>query len=279
MAIAEQISSLGVEAEQQLIGGLGSVSGAASEKRKAQEKEQQDKEQQDKDLAVVLTSRIFFKKDGAIDHALVRKHGGFIPEQADVFVPKGETERAMAALGSVESGGNVTGRVRYGAIGPLCPRHVTGKYGDLDGHALGGFQVMAENVEPWAREAGLSGVTPQQFLANPELQKKIVAHQIEKHLAHGHSLKDVASIWHSGRTLESARAHGVGDGINSTVHYADMVAGHYAKLRDSSLASSADLPESRNKPHHAALKAKTVVVADAKKPAANGQNSAMPHVG
>ena len=254
----------------------------------ATSKERADQKEKDEmALAAVLTSRIFFKPDGKIDHELVKKSGGFVPTKSDVFVPQGEVERAMSAIGSVESGGNVTGKVRYGAIGPLCAKHVTGKFtSKVDGHALGAFQVMAENVGAWAKEAGLSGVTPEQFLADPELQKKIVRHQVEKHLAHGYGLKDIASIWHSGRTLERARASGAGDGINSTVHYADMVAGHYSKLGNGTiLASNAAVPENGNKPHHGALKTgevksgQVVVVADAKKSATNDKHFSVPLVG
>ena len=137
----------------------------------------------------------------------------------------------MGAIASLESGGNVTGAIRYDAIGPLCPGHVTGKFSPaVDGHALGGWQVMSDNVGPWAREAGLGNVTPEQFLADPKLQQQIVGFQIQKLESQGYSVQDIASIWQSGRPLAAAAAAGANDGNMSTVRYAQTVQRHYDEL-------------------------------------------------
>ncbi len=72
-------------------------------------------------------------------------------------VPQAQSPFA-GAISKVESGGN------YRAIGP-----------DTGGgnRALGKYQVMASNVGPWSQEVLGRQVTPQEFLATPELQDQI----------------------------------------------------------------------------------------------------------
>jgi len=62
------------------------------------------------------------------------------------------------AISSIESGGN------YKAIGPPT------KTGD---RAIGKYQVMANNIGPWSEEILGRKVTPQEFIASPEIQDKI----------------------------------------------------------------------------------------------------------
>ncbi len=64
---------------------------------------------------------------------------------------------AAGAISGIESGGN------YRAIGPE-----TGK-----GRALGKYQVMDFNVGPWSREVLGREVTPQEFIATPQIQDAI----------------------------------------------------------------------------------------------------------
>ena len=62
------------------------------------------------------------------------------------------------AISSVESGGN------YKAVGPAT------RTGD---RALGKYQVMASNVGPWSKEVLGQEITPQEFMANPDIQDAI----------------------------------------------------------------------------------------------------------
>jgi hypothetical protein len=74
----------------------------------------------------------------------------------DDLIPSGPDYGS--AISSIESGGN------YKAIGPAT------RTGD---RALGKYQVMSANVGPWSEEIIGRRVTPQEFIANPELQDKI----------------------------------------------------------------------------------------------------------
>lgn len=66
------------------------------------------------------------------------------------------------AIARIESGG------RYGAVGPNNPRM---------GRALGKYQIMEANVGPWSQEALGRAVTPDEFLANPQIQDAIFDHK------------------------------------------------------------------------------------------------------
>ena len=65
---------------------------------------------------------------------------------------------------------------------------------------------MAENVGPWAKEAGLGNVTPEQFLRDPELQQKVVKFKMEQLANKGYSMEDIASVWQSGRPVGCSHA-------------------------------------------------------------------------
>lgn len=62
------------------------------------------------------------------------------------------------AISGIESGGN------YAAMGPET------KSGD---RAHGKYQIMGANIGPWSKEVLGETVTPEQFLANPQLQDAI----------------------------------------------------------------------------------------------------------
>jgi hypothetical protein len=153
---------------------------------------------------------------------------GFKPNLVKFGGVGGKTGTMMASLASIESAGGKLGFADYGAVGPLVPKHVKGNLGKYDGHALGAFQVMAENVGPWAKEAGLGNVTPDQFMANPELQNKIVAHQMEKLENKGYGPKDIASIWFTGHPFKAGDA--ANDGITKAGDYAEKAARNVATL-------------------------------------------------
>ena len=69
-------------------------------------------------------------------------------------------QRYRDAIASIESAGSGD----YAAIGPTNERL---------GRALGRYQIMEANIGPWSREALGYEVTPDQFIANPELQDAI----------------------------------------------------------------------------------------------------------
>ena len=64
------------------------------------------------------------------------------------------------AIASIESAGSGD----YGAIGPIHPEL---------GRALGRYQVMEANIGPWSQQVLGREVSPDEFMANPELQDAI----------------------------------------------------------------------------------------------------------
>ncbi len=72
----------------------------------------------------------------------------------------GDMEAYRNAIASIESAGSGD----YGAIGPTHPKL---------GRALGRYQIMEANVGPWSREVLGREVTPEEFMANPQLQDQI----------------------------------------------------------------------------------------------------------
>lgn len=64
------------------------------------------------------------------------------------------------AIASIESAGSGD----YSAVGPTNPKL---------GRALGRYQIMEANIGPWSQEALGRVVTPDEFLANPQLQDAI----------------------------------------------------------------------------------------------------------
>lgn len=100
----------------------------------------------------------------------------------------------MARISSVESGG------RYDALGPEVK---TGMYAGE--RALGRYQIMPGNLPSWSREALGREVTPEEFLASPEIQDAITRKQMENNLAKYGNADDVASVWFTGRPVAKAQ--------------------------------------------------------------------------
>jgi len=73
------------------------------------------------------------------------------------------------AIASIESKGSGN----YGAVGPTH---------DKLGRALGRYQIMEANIGPWAKAALGKSVTPDEFMANPELQDKIFDHRFGQYV-------------------------------------------------------------------------------------------------
>lgn len=92
--------------------------------------------------------------------------GSFGPStMTQATVPaSGGMEQYRNAIASIESAGSGD----YQAIGPTNPKL---------GRALGRYQIMEANIGPWSREALGREVTPDEFLANPQLQDAIFDHK------------------------------------------------------------------------------------------------------
>lgn len=132
--------------------------------------------------------------------AIFRK--GFDLQEAEEYymsggAPPQDFSSAIAAsaeaIASIESGGD------YNARGPVIP---TGQYAGQQ--ALGKYQVMAGNVGPWSQEALGYEISPDQFIANPQIQDAIFAYKFGQAAEKYGSLEDAASVWFSGRPLEKA---------------------------------------------------------------------------
>ena len=95
------------------------------------------------------------------------------PSMSGGNTPTGIATDAMVALGR-QTGGNPyrdaiasiesAGSGDYSAVGPTHPSM---------GRALGRYQVMESNIGPWSREVLGREVTPEEFLATPQIQDAI----------------------------------------------------------------------------------------------------------
>ena len=92
------------------------------------------------------------------------------------------------AIAAVESAGNGD----YAAIGPTHEKY---------GRALGRYQVMEANLPQWSREALGREVTPDEFLANPNLQDFIFDHRFGGYIKKFGNLPDAVSSWFTGQRL------------------------------------------------------------------------------
>jgi len=90
-----------------------------------------------------------------------------------------------AAIANIESGGN------YSQIGPVTAT------GD---QALGKYQVMQSNLPQWSLAAVGRVVSPQEFLANPQIQDAVFDHRFGSYLK-SYPPADAASMWFTGRPL------------------------------------------------------------------------------
>lgn len=101
-----------------------------------------------------------------------------------------ELAKAMQAISNVES----RGAGGYNARGPVVTK---GMY--KGERALGRYQVMPGNLPEWSRQALGIKISPEQFMSNPDLQDRIVAHQFEKNKNRYGNWEDAASVWFTGK--------------------------------------------------------------------------------
>lgn len=88
------------------------------------------------------------------------------------------------AIASIESAGSGD----YKAVGPTHPKL---------GRALGRYQVMEANVGPWSREALGREVSPEEFLASPEIQDAVFDHRFGQY-AQQNGPEGAAQAWFAG---------------------------------------------------------------------------------
>ena len=150
----------------------------------------------------------------------------------------GEAGRILSALGSIESGGLVIGRVNYHERGTICDSHLKeGIENDLNGRALGAYQVMADEVAEWAARNGHPGVTPREFFNDPKLQDEICLSEIKHLLATRNRFgryntpQDVASIWLTGRPVGAVSANASDGGITQS-GYVSRFSRFYNRLEE-----------------------------------------------
>lgn len=88
------------------------------------------------------------------------------------------------AIASIESRGSGD----YAAIGPRHPKM---------GRAMGRYQIMESNIGPWSQEALGRAVTPDEFMANPQLQDAIFDHRFGQYV-NQYGPEGAAQAWFGG---------------------------------------------------------------------------------
>lgn len=88
------------------------------------------------------------------------------------------------AIASIESAGSGD----YAAVGPTHPKL---------GRALGRYQVMEANIGPWSREVLGFEVSPEEFMANPDIQDAIFDGKFGAYVAQ-YGPEGAAQAWFGG---------------------------------------------------------------------------------
>lgn len=70
--------------------------------------------------------------------------------------------------------------------------------------AYGKYQIMGKNIPAWTKEATGTAYTPQEFMANPNIQEQTARYQIQKNLEKYGNPDDAYSVWFSGRPASKA---------------------------------------------------------------------------
>lgn len=118
-----------------------------------------------------------------------------------------EPDRAADAIRQIESSGN------YQSVHPK-----TG--------ALGAYQVLPSNLSPWLKQAGMSDMTPQEFLQNKQAQDQLFNYKFDQYqkgyvddrgVQVGGSFNDAARMWFAGE--HSSPATKASDGGNTAPEY------------------------------------------------------------
>lgn len=119
-----------------------------------------------------------------------------------------EVKDVLEAIAFVESRGSGD----YVAKGPVVGK---GRYKGQ--RAYGRYQVMEGNIGPWTKEVFGKPLSKEQFLASPEAQDAVAAHQLSKSKKKFGSWEDAASVWFSGRPVK--QAGNASDGYTTVPEY------------------------------------------------------------
>lgn len=105
------------------------------------------------------------------------------------------------AIASIESAGSGD----YAAVGPTHPKL---------GRALGRYQVMEANIGPWSQEVLGRSVTPEEFMANPQLQDAIFDGKFQQYVQK-FGPEGAAQAWFGGEggVGQTARTDSLGTSI------------------------------------------------------------------
>jgi hypothetical protein len=109
------------------------------------------------------------------------------------FTPTGgkDFNSFVNAVVGQESGG------KYGAVNP-------------DSGALGRYQIMPNNVAPWARKAGLGNISANQFLQSPEIQNRVARYKLQQYY-NMYGAAGAAVAWYAGPGTARKYVRGVGN--------------------------------------------------------------------
>lgn len=147
------------------------------------------------------------------------------PQQLD------DIDRIVNAIGHVETGNR-------NIIGP----ETVNKDGTRD-RPYGFYQVMGKNIPSWTNEVIGKTMTPEQFMADEEAQKRVAAAKLGQSYTKTGSADDTASIWFSGKPASAAG--NVQDVLGTSVP------GYLKKFRDAygSAPSHKDVRDAGGKTH------------------------------
>jgi len=104
------------------------------------------------------------------------------------------------------------------------------KDGSLD-WAYGKYQIMGDNIPSWTKEALGTAMTIEQFMADPAAQDKVAMYKMNQYYQQTGNVRDVASLWFTGRTEKEAAAAGNIPDANRTTppQYIDGIISLYNK--------------------------------------------------
>src|SRR5690606_18187089 len=138
------------------------------------------------------------RKEGFIKRRSKDSPSTYAPSSAGTAKPipvDAPTKSVLNAIAAVESKGSGD----YAARGPKIAK---GRYAGE--RAMGRYQVMPGNLPQWSKEALGKTITVDEFMASPEYQDAIAAHQLTKSRDKFGTWEDAASVWFSGRPMKAA---------------------------------------------------------------------------
>jgi len=128
-------------------------------------------------------------------------------------------DRVLEAVAAVESRGSGD----YAAVGPVVEK---GMYKGQ--RAYGRYQVMEGNIGPWTEEALGQRLTKDEFMASPEAQDAVAAHQLQKSKEKFGTWEDAVSVWFSGRPM--SQAGNASDGYLTTPQYINKFRRNFVRV-------------------------------------------------